>query len=87
MGKSMWVEFSADIPNHYSAVPYQGTLNVLFSFNRTFETAVSKVGGTSAIKINANLFCISLGLNKFFSLKKENLFSFSSLNQNFALPL
>jgi len=53
---------SFDILPCIKAVPYQGTLNVLFSLIRTFDLR-SKVGCTSKIKINANLFCISLGLH------------------------
>ncbi|MBR4364956.1 MAG: hypothetical protein IKP33_08500, partial [Prevotella sp.] len=68
----------------YAGVPEKSFFSLHFPH---LFVPLNKVGCTSAIKINANLFCISLGLNKFFSLKKENLFSFSSLNQNFALPL
>ena len=47
----------------------------------------SKVGCISEIKINLNLFCISLDLDNFLTLKNENKCSFSSLTRNFALPL
>jgi hypothetical protein len=47
----------------------------------------SKVGCTSKIIINTHLFGILLGLDKFLTLKNEILFSFSSFNRNFALPL
>ena len=47
----------------------------------------SKLGCTSKIKINTNLFGILLGLDKFLTLKNENTFSFSLLNRNFALTL
>jgi hypothetical protein len=39
------------------------------------------------MQINANLFGILLDLENFLTLKKANLFVFSSLNRNFALPL
>lgn len=47
----------------------------------------SKLGCTSKIKINTNLFGILLGLDKFLTIKNENTFSFSLLNRNFALTL
>ena len=48
----------------------------------------SKVGFISEeMKINMDLFCISLVLDKFLTLKKANIFAFSSLNRNFALSL
>ncbi len=39
------------------------------------------------MKINRNLFCFLLDLDKFLTLKNEKTFSFSSHNRNFALPL
>ena len=62
-------------------------LFVLLSTFRNFETFVSKIGGTSEIKIKTVLFCIALGLDKFLTLKYKNTFSYSSLNRNFALSL
>ena len=62
-------------------------LFVLLSTFRNFETFVSKIGGTSEIKMKTVLFCISLGLDKFLTLKYKNAFSYSSLNRNFALSL
>ena len=44
-------------------------------------------GCTSEMKINPNLFCVSLSLINFLTLSNENIFSFPSLNRNFALPL
>jgi len=39
------------------------------------------------IKIKFDLFCISLDLDNFLTLKNANIFVFSSLNRNFALSL
>jgi hypothetical protein len=36
---------------------------------------------------NLIFFCISLNFVNFLTLRNENLFSFPSLNRNFALPL
>jgi len=38
-------------------------------------------------KIYLNLFCISLDLDNFLTLKNANIFVFFSLNRNFALSL
>ena len=57
-----------------------------FSLIRTVELR-SKIGCISEMKINLDLFCISLNLDKFLTLKHANIFAFSSLNRNFALPL
>ena len=42
---------------------------------------------TKKIKVFGLLFCFVFDLNKNLTLKKDNLFSFSSLNRFFALSL
>ena len=55
----------------------------------SYRLSLDKIGciSTRKIKVFGLLFCFVFDLNKNLTLKKDNLFSFSSLNRFFALSL